>query len=121
MLTPPAPAAAPVVSPPARRPRLAAARTLDFVSLSALLLTAYFLASVPARNGDLFGALAAGRDGAFGPGWLFDRAAYLTEWASGPAALVALKAVALAAFVGLTVWAATRAGATRRLAIYCGL
>ncbi|HKB03397.1 MAG TPA: hypothetical protein VKD90_14335, partial [Gemmataceae bacterium] len=120
MLTSPAPAAAPVVSP-ARRAWPSVARTLDVVSLTALLLTAFFLASVPARNGDLFGALAAGRDGTFGPGWLFDRVAYLTDRAAGPAAMVVLKAVALAAFVGLTVWAAARAGAPRRLAIYCGL
>lgn len=78
-----------------------------------IFLFAFLLASFPARNSDLWGHLAAGRelvhgrapdsalrrsvDGRADPTWLFDLACYAAVSAAGPGGLVAIKAVLVGA------------------------
>jgi hypothetical protein len=104
---------------PASRSSLSIA--LELFALAAVVATGFFLASVPARNASLFAHLAGGRDFSGSPTWLFDAGISLTERVSGFGALVVLKTIWLAAFVGLTVWATVRAGASLRVAVYCAI
>jgi hypothetical protein len=83
-----------------------------------------FLASTPARNLDLWGRLAAGRElaaGAVGsatPTWLYDLAGYAAYRVGGGAALVGAKALAVAA-AAVVMLVAARTGRGWGLPVAC--
>ena len=111
----PEPAAAPAESRGGASGRVAGVAAL-FVGLFALLL-----ASFPARNADLWGHLAAGRDllaGVFSPGWLYDLGTYAVYSLAGGVGLVGAKALAVAALAGVLLHAA-RAGRGWWLPVVC--
>ncbi|MBX9623220.1 MAG: hypothetical protein K2X82_05345, partial [Gemmataceae bacterium] len=114
------PSATPAASPAGPRTGLGGGLAVVFVALFGALL-----ASFPARNPDVWGHLAAGRDLAGGavaavtPNWLYDLTTYLVYRLGGGAALVGAKALAVAALGMVMLLAARRVGRGWALPVVC--
>jgi hypothetical protein len=102
-------------------------RSLTGVAALFVATFAFLLASFPARNGDLWAHLAAGRRlvhdrlaslPALRAGWLYDLVCYLLYAAAGGAGLVLVKAL-LVAGLGLLLFRQARAGSRLWVAALC--